>query len=197
MIVLEERFPNWRELEIHELSPTVRGASVRLMSECSRYQASQFFPDLTPGAIREGVRCENLEALTFADSSIDLHVSQDVFEHLFNPAAAWREIARTLRSGGAHICTVPLVNKGRPSQRRSRLLPDGTVEHLLPPQYHGNPISAEGSLVTVDWGYDIVQHISAASGLTTELVVIDRLDYGIRAEFIEVLVSHKHDHPQI
>ena len=33
--------------------------------------------------MRDGVRCENLEALTFADSSIDLHVSQDVFEHLF------------------------------------------------------------------------------------------------------------------
>ena len=82
---------------------------------------------------------------------------------------------------------MPLVNKNRPSQRRSRLRADGTVEHLLPPQYHGNPISAEGSLVTIDWGYDIVQHISATSGLISELVVIDRLDYGIRAEFIEVL----------
>ena len=49
MIVLEERFPDWRELDIHESSPTIRGASARLMSECGRYQASQFFPDLRPG----------------------------------------------------------------------------------------------------------------------------------------------------
>jgi SAM-dependent methyltransferase len=192
MLVLEERFPDWRGLRIHESSPAPRGASERLARECARYTPSQFFPDLPPGSARGAVRCENLEALTFPDGSVDLHVSQDVFEHLFDPAAAWREIARTLRPGGAHVCTVPLVNKARPSRRRARRCPDGSVEHLLPAEYHGNPISPEGSLVTVDWGFDITQHVLAASGLASELVVIDRLDYGIRAEFIEILVSRKH-----
>lgn len=193
MVVIEERFPDWRTMRIHESSPAQRGASLRLMRECPGYVASQFFPDLVPGESRDGMRCENLEALTFADESFDLHVTQDVFEHLFDPAAAAREIARTLRHGGAHVFTVPLVLGNLPSRRRARLYADGTVEHILPPEYHGNPISSEGSLVTVDWGLDITQHLFAASGLATEVIAIDRLDYGIRAEFIEILVSRKHD----
>ncbi|MGE3292087.1 MAG: methyltransferase domain-containing protein [Geminicoccaceae bacterium] len=192
MLVLEERFPDWRNMQIHESSPGSRGASLRLARECSNYVPSQYFPDVPPGEYRNGIRCENLEAQTFADDSFDLHVTQDVFEHIFDPAAASREIARTLRVGGAHLFTVPLVNKRQPSCRRARRGPDGAVEHLAPPEYHGNPIDASGSLVTIDWGMDIVQHILESSGLITEIVTIDRLDHGIRAEYIEVLVSSKH-----
>lgn len=197
MLVLDERFPDWPGLRIHESSPSPRGASVRLARECAGYVASQFFPDTAPGQTKDGMRCENLEALTFPDESFNLHVTQDVFEHLFDPAAAWREIARTLRPDGAHVCTVPLVNKQRPSRRRARLAENGTVEHLLPPEFHGNPISADGSLVTVDWGYDITRHIFAASGLTSELIVIDRIDHGIRAEFIDILISYKSEYAEI
>ena len=74
----------------------------------------------------------------------------------------------------------------------ARIRPDATIEHLIdPPEYHGNPISAEGSLVTVHWGFDITKYIFDACGLFTEMVYIDALDYGIRAEFIEVLISRK------
>jgi hypothetical protein len=65
------------------------------------------------------------------------------------------------------------------------------ISHLEPPVYHGNPISEEGSLVTVDWGYDICRHIFDACGLFTHLVYIDDLSRGIRAELIEVLVTLK------
>ena len=60
-----------------------------------------------------GIRFENLEHLSFDNETLDLHITQDVFEHLFDPAAAFREIARTLRPGGAHVFTTPLVQKKR------------------------------------------------------------------------------------
>jgi hypothetical protein len=62
---------------------------------------------------------------------------------------------------------------------------------LVRPEYHGNPISDEGSLVTLDWGYDISRHIYEASGLFTHTLYIDDLARGIRAEFNEVLVTLK------
>ena len=62
---------------------------------------------------------------------------------------------------------------------------------MEPPQYHGNPISEQGSLVTVDWGFDIARHIFEASGLFTHLIYIDDLSKGIRAEYIEVLTTLK------
>ncbi|MDD5365095.1 MAG: class I SAM-dependent methyltransferase [Gallionellaceae bacterium] len=184
-------FPDWKDKVIHESSPINRGASIRLAKECAHYIPSQLFGDRLPGTEKNGVRCEDLEHLTFADASIDLHVTQDVMEHVFNPGAVFREIARTLKPGGAHVFTVPIVNKHKPSRARAVIGEDGEVTHLLPPVYHGNPVSADGALVTVDWGFDICRHIFEASGLFTHVVHIDDLSHGIRAEYIEVLVTLK------
>jgi SAM-dependent methyltransferase len=191
MAAIQTYCPEWKNLTVHESSPVDRGVSARLKRECKNYIATQFFPDRPPGQCFQGTRCENLEALTFAGESIDLHVTQDVLEHVFHPAWAFREIARTLRPGGAHICTVPLVNKGRPSELRATVGADGRIVHHQPPVYHGNPVSAEGSLVTVDWGFDICRHIFDACGLFTQLLYIDDVSRGIRAELIEVLVTLK------
>jgi len=138
-----------------------------------------------------GIRCENLEHLSFSNESFDLHLTQDVFEHLFDPGAACREIARTLRPGGAHVFTTPLVRKNEPTRFCAFLAPDGTVIHLMEPEYHENPLPSEGSLVTVNWGYDIANYIFKACGLFTELVFIDNIELGIRAEYIEVLLTYK------
>lgn len=191
MLSIESYFPNWRSLTIHESSPGERGASKRLSRECAGYIASHYFPGREPGSTTGRFRCENLEALTFADESIDLHVTQDVMEHVFHPSKAFKEIARTLKPNGAHIFTVPLVNKHKASTRRAERGDDGRVRHLEPPLYHGNPIDGAGSLVTVDWGYDICRHIFESCGLFTHLVCIDDLSKGIRAEYIEVLITVK------
>ena len=191
MAVLQQRFPAWRTMTIHESSPGKRGASKRLAKECPHYLPSHFYSDHPPGATVGRYRCENLEQLTFADASIDLHVTQDVFEHVLRPDRAFREIARTLKPGGAHVFTVPLVNKEQASRMRVAVDATGAVQHLEPPAYHGNPIDARGSLVTVDWGFDIRDYIADACGLDTEIIRMDDLDQGIRAEYIEVLVTTK------
>lgn len=188
MRVLARNFPRWRELAIHESSPG-GGASPKLARECPGYVASQWWPDVPRGALRDGVRCEDLERLTFADASFDLHVTQDVLEHVLDPEAAFREIARTLRPGGAHVFTVPLVRGRHASQARARRRPDGGVAHLAEPKYHDNPADPNGSLVTMDWGYDVCDWVYRASGLVTRIVQIDELDAGIRGDLNDVLVS--------
>lgn len=193
MYCLEKFFPQWRDLIIHESSLVFgRGANRRLAAEATGYIPSQYYPDVAPGQSVDGMRCENLEQLSFEDQSIDLHITQDVFEHLLDPAAAFREIARTLRPGSAHIFTTPLENKLAATDFCARLTKDGKgVQLLEPPTYHQNPISSAGSLVTVRWGYDITKYIFDATGLFTELVFVDNLEFGIRAEFIEVLITRK------
>lgn len=193
MEVLKMNYPDWARLAIHEAGPVPRGVSARCARECPAYVVSQYDPSIGFGARNpeRGYRSEDLEAQTFPDGAFDLVITQDVFEHLFEPDKAIKEIARTLRPGGAHICTVPIVLKGQPSRRRARRRDDGQVEHLLEPAYHGNPMDPNGSLVVMDWGYDIAEYLDAQSGLNTTIYFIDNMDRGIRAEFIEVLVSRK------
>ena len=193
MQVLKRYCPDYRKRHIHESSPLDRGVSQRLRMKCRQYSASQYFPDQPLGSFSEqyNARNETLEAMTLADASVDLVITQDVMEHVLEPAAAFREIARILKPGGAHIFTVPLVRKSEPSRPRATRNPDGSVNYLLDPQYHGNPVDSKGALVTMDWGYDIVRAIHEASGMPSQIIFIDDIDRGIRAEFIDVIVSLK------
>ncbi|MET3528448.1 class I SAM-dependent methyltransferase [Phenylobacterium koreense] len=196
--VLSTLRPDWRDLAIHESSPGT-AASRRLQDQAPGYLPSQFDPKLGWGNVHPqlGYRAEDLERQTFDDASFDLVVTQDVMEHVFAPDLAMKEIARTLKPGGLHICTVPIVNKDKPSVRRAARRPDGTVENLLEPVYHGNPMDPNGSLVTIDWGYDIAAYWDAASGLSTTIWTIEDLSRGIQAEYIEVLVSRKTGLPDL
>jgi len=190
MRVIEDFYPHWDQLDIHESSPGSRGASTRL-STAPGYVPSQFFPEVPLGDSKDGVRCEDLRNLTFNDESFDLHITQDVMEHVFDPGSVFKEVARTLKPGGAHMSTVPLVKGAHEESLVRAHLEDGTIVHDLEPDYHGNPIDSSGSLVVTEWGYDICQRIHEASGLFTSVIKIDDLSQGIRAEYIEVLVTHK------
>lgn len=193
MAALQMFCPQWRTRQIHEASPIWQGPSNKFFREASGYSWS-FFDPTQPTGIKHPAadwRNENLEALTFDANSFDLFITQDVFEHIFAPERAAAEIARVLRPGGLHVCTVPIVNKSAPSNRRARQTKAG-IQHLLEPQYHGDPVNAEGALVTIDWGYDIGAYLDRHSGLHTTIVYIDDLTRGIRAEAIEVLVMHKY-----
>ncbi len=186
--VLQENFHNWRKLQIHESSPC--GASSRkLRKECNNYLPSQYYTDLQPGNYRQGFRCENLEKLTFADGAFDLVITQDVFEHVLHPASAFREIARTLKPGGAHVFTVPLY-KGQKTVVRAAGEAN-EIEYLQEPMYHGNPVDRKGSLVVTDWGDDMFDFIQASSGMTTEFFTFHDRSLGLEAEFLDVFVSRK------
>ncbi|BBK38943.1 methyltransferase [Allostella sp. ATCC 35155] len=178
-------------LVVHESSPSGRGFSLWLARHCPGLIASHYWGPERRGEAVNGYRNEDLSALTFADASIDVHITQDVLEHVFDIDAVAREIRRTLKPGGMHIFTTPMVNKDRPTVQRA-VMDGGWVRHLVePPAYHGNPISAEGSLVTYDFGFDMVARLDAASGTRSDMVTLDDLRYGIRAEYIEVVVSRR------
>lgn len=71
----------------------------------------------------------------------DIVISQDVLEHVFDAPAVFREIARTLRSGGIHIFTVPTTSKQFPTFEAATRVDrgNGTFEVLLhaKPEVHG------------------------------------------------------------
>jgi hypothetical protein len=87
--------------------------------------------------------------------------------------------------------TVPIVRKSNASQRRASIDANGNVAHLREAQYHGDPIDQRGVLVTIDWGYDLLNYLNFHSSLQCAMIYIDDLSRGIRAEFIEVIVCRK------
>jgi SAM-dependent methyltransferase len=99
--------------------------------------------------------------LSFPDAAIDLFVSCEVYEHVNDPAHAFRELARVLKPGGYALMTFPMDPNLDASRRRAALR-DGTVQLLEPAVYHGNPLSEDGSLVFTDFGWQVLDDLRAA-----------------------------------
>lgn len=178
--------PDWKTATIHESSPSLWF----FRDGCPKYSFSYYFDDLEPGASRNGARCENLEQLTFADESFELFITQDVLEHVFSPQRALAEISRVLRPGGMHVFSTP-KHKDLLQSRQRAFLEESRVSHLLEPVYHGNPISAEGALVTWDYGADFPDLIEQWSGYKTSVYLLHDRRLGIDGEFIDVFVTVK------
>jgi len=123
--------------------------------------------------------------------SFDIFITQDVFEHIYNPFKAFDEIARVLKPGGAHIFTVPWYKKNKRTVKRIKMDRRGRVIHLQPPIYHGNPIDDKGSLVTYDWGRDIFEIIYRTSKMHTLVYLHRDRNLGLDGEFLEVFISFK------
>lgn len=188
---LSRFYPNWRNLIIHESSPG-NVSSEKLRNECLQYSSSQYLTDVPFGQVKEGIKSESLEALTFEDESFDLIVTQDVFEHIMHPEKAFKEIHRVLKIGGAHIFSMPWYPKLHNTVKRARIK-DGEIIYLEDKIFHGNPVDEKGSLVTYDWGLDFSNFILNASGLQTITYLQENKNMGIEAEFLEIFVSIKNE----
>ena len=117
--------------------------------------------EYTGGSVFKGIRHEDVENMSFVDGQLDLIVSNEVFEHVPNPAKAFAECARALKVGGVMLATIPFHSENDLSVIRAKLN-NGQVENMLPPAFHGNPISADGSLVFTDFGWDLLATIRKA-----------------------------------
>ena len=143
-------------LDAYELSS---GGAVLafLRRRCRSVAASELLDGVAPGAVRDGIRCEDVQRLTFDGASFDLCTSTEVFEHVPDDIAGFRELHRVLRPRGRLVFTVPMA--GAATVERARLV-DGECVHLLPPAYHGDRLTGAGTvLVYRDYGEDIVQRL--------------------------------------
>lgn len=124
---------------------------------------SEFLGDRYPfGSINEnGVRNETLTALSFPDKSFDILIALDVFEHMPDYKSAFRECARTLRPGGKMMWSVPFMPGSADNVVRARFK-NGEIVHILPPEYHGDPLSSEGVLCFQYFGWEMLDQMRSA-----------------------------------
>jgi len=133
--------------------------------------------DHAGGQVTNGIRHEDITGLSFEDDSLDLIVSNDVFEHVPEPGKAFAECYRVLKNGGTMLLTIPFHSNDEKSKTRAKLV-DGQLVHILAPEYHGNPVSADGSLVFTDFGWDVIQEIQSAGFTDAYIEVYASVTFG-------------------
>ncbi len=164
--------PDLDGLDSYELSS--RGPLVDwLRRRSKRLQCSEYLDEVAPGSCRDGLRCEDVQRLSFADASFDLVTHTEVFEHVPDDAAGFCELYRVLRPGGRMVFTVPL--SAAPATVERARLRDGVIEYLLPPTYHTDLLRGERQVLCFrDYGQDIVGRVKAAGFTAVELLPPDR-----------------------
>ena len=109
----------------------------------------------------ERLRFADVTALPFADAAFDAAMSLDVLEHVPDFRGALREFARILRPGGRLVLTVPFHVDAASTETLARRWADGRIEHLQPPEYHGDPLGG-GVLCFHHFGWDLLQAMREA-----------------------------------
>ncbi len=158
--------PSFGELRIWE--PGVLGPFRKYFTRLPSYEMSDYWPDVAPGDRRDGIRCEDMMALTYPDASFDLVVTSDIFEHVRHPDVGFGEIHRVLAPGGRHIFSIPVQLPWR-SKSVERVDTSGPEDvHILEPRYHLGPGNSQ-HIVYNDFGRDLLEKL-AAMGLQTEAI---------------------------
>ncbi len=106
-------------------------------------------PGEPPGSLHQRgflkyIRHEDFTQLSFADASLDSILTFDVLEHIPHEEQALHEAWRCLKPGGLLLLTAPFNPTSLENVRRATIDEHGKIHHLLPPEYHGNPINPEG-----------------------------------------------------
>lgn len=160
---------SFQELKIYETQAS--GSIHSVLRDLDGYVCSEYFTDVPPGSFsRKGIRCEDIQDLSFEDNSFDIVITQDVFEHVRIPDLAWKEICRVLKPSGFHIFTVPFLTD-RKTVRRVEIDGDKDI-FVLPKVFHGDSI--RNGLVYTDFGYDLLEHLESI-GLPTDVFSSDDL----------------------
>ncbi len=141
---------------------------------------SEYLGETVPwGEVNEhGIRNESFTRLTWGDRTFDAVLSFDVLEHIPNYQAALREAHRCLKPGGHFFLSVPFVAEAVPHRVRARYRADGTLEHLLPPEYHGDPINPEGCLCFYHFGWELLADLRQAGFRQAQALAVRSPAYG-------------------
>lgn len=152
--------PDMARRDTYELSS--RGVMVDWLEKHVRsLTTSEYIEGVAGGDGHGGVRCEDVQRLTFPDESFDLCTSTEVFEHVEDDMAGFREIRRILRPGGVLVFTVPMSDSPNTVERARR--ENGNWVHLLEPEYHSDPYTGyQPSLCVRNYGLDIQDRLKQA-----------------------------------
>lgn len=148
----------------------------RVQSLCTSFVGSEYLPSEEARRNSPHLRHEDLMNLSFPASSFDVVFSNDVLEHVPDIDRALSEVCRILRPNGSFVSTFPFRYGQYESEVKASLEGSQIVYHVEP-EYHGNPVDPDGSLVFEVPGWDILDRAIAA---------------GYRRSFIRLTASKRH-----
>jgi len=155
--------------------------------------ASEFLGESIPyGTYNgQGIRNENLTALSFPEEKFAYILSFDVLEHIPNYKKALKECFRCLKTGGYLYFSVPFLLDSPKNIQRAFLDEEGYVHHILPPEYHGDPLNPEGCLCFYHFGWELLEDLKNIGFKKAKVLLYWSRDFGYLGGYQPLFITQK------
>jgi hypothetical protein len=157
-----------------------------LKSKAKSLTGSEYLHDKKAGKVfipRFGkeINNEDLTKLSFKNDQFDVAVSLEVLEHIPDYKKALREIFRVLRRDSVFILSAPFVVSSQRNIIRAELR-NGAINHILPAEYHGDPVDSNGCLCFYHFGWEILDDLREAGFSDACVYSYQSADFGYLGE---------------
>lgn len=141
--------------------PKAIGSEYLADTEADKREAIQGYMRGLLGDELAELRHESVTALSLGDASVDAVLTFEVLEHVPDYECALREFHRVVRPGGLLVLSVPFAVATAGNLLRARVAADGSMEHLVEPEYHGDPVSDAGCLAFHTFAWELLDRLRA------------------------------------
>jgi hypothetical protein len=114
-----------------------------------------------------------------------------VLEHVPDFQRGLAELARCLAPGGWLLLSTPMFLHYDRTQVRAVLGSDGVVEHLRDPEFHGDPLSADGVLCFYHFGWSLLDDLMAFGFCNPKIVLFWSRRYGHLGGLQPIILAQK------
>lgn len=114
-------------------------------------------------------RHESLTNLSFPDESLKLIIHLDIMEHIPDYKLALQESFRPLARGGSTVFTCPFFTSRTSPLVCARVDVTDKIEHLEPPELHGNPLSKDGIVAWYHHGWGLLDELHEVGFIDVQL----------------------------
>lgn len=178
--------PNWAELRLY-LSEAVTPFAQRLQQEIPRLRWSEYLPE-PDHWLRGRVPHRDLRRIGLPPATFHAVICNEVLEHVEELVPALEGMAEVLSLGGYLIATVPFLYGQQEHLVKAIWRGEGLEPDVIgKPDYHGNPVSAEGSLVYRYPGWQLVEDLREAGFRDAAVHAISSTAYGVVGEELPIV----------
>lgn len=178
--LIQEVFPNFINSQVYITEQTTPLFQI-LKNLIPAIVGSEFLGKNIPrGNLNHlGIRNEDLTNLSFHNEQFDFIISLEVLEHIPDYITALKEVYRVLKQNGKFLFTVPFDRNSKENIVRAKLNSDGSITHLLPTEYHGDPMNfTQGCLCYYYFGWELLNEIKDIGFTNAYAITTYSKEYG-------------------
>ena len=178
--------PAFEELRLY-LSEAVTPFAQRLGSVVPKLRCSEYLPD-PDHWLRGQVPNRDLRRIGLPPATFHAVICNEVLEHVEELIPSLQGLAEVLTLGGYLIATVPFLYGQQEHLVKAIWRGEGQPPEVIgEPDYHGNPVEEEGSLVYRYPGWQLLEDLRSAGFRDAAMHCLSSTTYGVLGEELPIV----------